>query len=161
MGGGKESIEASLAAESLAQPEGICTKTNQPEGLSSWRYRVVWKHLFHDWTERFLCSCFFNDTEHGRPLLFLYCKLYFHFRQMDIPLILWIHFLYCVGWGGPRPPPGLMIIGITHRAQHIVIFRAKIYHCERIQNLCKSAKERHMEQCSEDTSCKLASVLSR
>lgn len=33
--GGKGSIEASLAAEGLAQPEGIYTKTNQAERLSN------------------------------------------------------------------------------------------------------------------------------
>lgn len=126
------------AAGSPALPEGICTRTKL-QRLSNWRDSVAWRQLFIPKRNR---KFFLLLMTRGKELfLFLHYKLYSCSKQIDIVLILWLHFLYCVG-GGARPPPGLVFTVVTHKTQHIVMLRAEIYYCGRMQSLYKSAKKK-------------------
>lgn len=67
--GGKENIEVS--GFGVAQPEGICTRTNELEGLSNWSDGVGWKHLFTPQLNVFFCFVFLMTL--GKRELLLFC----------------------------------------------------------------------------------------
>lgn len=126
------------AAGSPALPEGICTRTKL-QRLSNWRDSVAWRQLFIPKLNR---KFFLLLMTRGKELfLFLHYKLYSCSKQIDIVLILWLHFLYCVGGGQDHHQVWWFTV-VTHKTQHIVMLRAEIYYCGRMQSLYKSAKKK-------------------